>query len=155
MIRYKVYLAGLITGLSYGESVNWRKDAANEFYSSPILTLSPMRSKPELSEYAIIGKTFELKDSVQNSLCCSRGIITRDYNDVKNCDAILVNLQDESKISIGTVMEIAWAKAFQIPVVAIVSEKDELYNHPMINECIGFRTKSLEDACEIIKTLLP
>lgn len=155
MIRYKVYLAGPITGLSYDESVNWRDNVELTFEESPILTLSPMRSKPELSEHNVIEKVFELKDNVQNSLCCSRGIITRDYNDVKNCDAILVNLQDESKISIGTVMEIAWAKAFQIPVVAIVSEKDELYNHPMINECIGFRTKSIEDACEIIKALLP
>lgn len=60
------------------------------------------------------------------------GINVRDYNDVKTSDALLVNLLDyNNKVSIGTVMEIAWARVFQIPVV-IVMEKENIHNHGML-----------------------
>jgi hypothetical protein len=48
-------------------------------------------------------------------LSCARGITTRDYNDCKRCDILVANFLGADKISIGTVMEIAWAKAFPNP----------------------------------------
>lgn len=153
-MEYKIYLAGPITGLSYKETMNWRETIKSNLPKNYI-TFNPMRAKEELAKFEKIEINFELTDPVQSSLCSSRGVITRDFNDVKNCDAIIANLSDETKVSIGTVMEIAWAKAFQIPVIAIVSQQDKLYHHPMINECVGFRVKSLTDAIEILTTLLP
>ncbi len=58
------------------------------------------------------------------------------------------------KVSIGTVMEIAWAKAFQIPVIVIMEKEGNLHDHPMIRDCIGFRVETLLEAIWLTKVLL-
>jgi nucleoside 2-deoxyribosyltransferase len=76
----------------------------------------------------------KIQDSYsQHTMSSITGINVRDYNDTKTSDAILVNLLDcGQKVSIGTVMEIAWARAFQIPVV-IVMEEDNIHQHAMLS----------------------
>jgi len=123
----KVYLAGPITGTSYSESTNWRLDATNKLSELGITAYSPMRGMAYLSKDDII------KDSYSNHTMSSvNGINVRDYNDCKTADSILVNLLGAKIVSIGTVMEIAWARAFQIPVV-IVMDMDNIHSHGMLN----------------------
>lgn len=127
MRKSKVYLAGPISGHSYDSVNEWREDAKTHLNQFNIDGFSPMRGKIYLSEEQII------QDSYPNFTMSSiTGINVRDYNDCKTSDAILVNLLDsKEKISIGTVMEIAWARAFQIPVV-IIMEKENPHNHGML-----------------------
>jgi nucleoside 2-deoxyribosyltransferase len=147
MSTYLVYLAGPISGLSYDDSVNWRDDFAKKV-SPQIICLSPMRGKQYLKREKIIDGSYE--DKVMSS---SRGIITRDYNDCKRCDALIVNLLGSTKISIGTIMEIAWGKAFQKPII-LINDDNNIYNHPMINECVGFKVPNLDEAARVLLTLL-
>lgn len=124
----KVYLAGPITGQSYGETTAWREETASLLRARHnILGFSPMRGKAYLSNED------RVKDSYSDHTMSSiNGINVRDYNDVKTSDTILVNLlRCGSRVSIGTVMEIAWARAFQIPVV-IVMEKGNVHEHGML-----------------------
>ncbi len=122
----KVYLAGPISGYSYKEVNDWREYVKEHLDDVGISAYSPMRGKVYLS------KEEEIQDSYSNHTMSSIDAINiRDYNDVKTSDAILVNFLDSKKVSIGTVMEIAWARAFQIPVV-IVMEKDNLHKHGML-----------------------
>ena len=122
----KVYVAGPITGASYDQATTWREDFCSDLKRYGILGFSPMRGKAYLS------KEDKLKDSYSDHTMSSiTGINVRDFNDVKTADAIFVNFLGAEKVSIGSVMEIAWARAFQIPVVIALS-KGSVHDHGML-----------------------
>lgn len=148
MNKYKVYLAGPISGQSYEGCVNWREQAKDILYQHEIDGYSPMRGK------AYLTKEQEIQDSYSDYTMSSiTGINVRDYNDCKTSNAVLVNfLGSGSKVSIGTVMEIAWARAFQIPIV-IVMEKDNIHNHGMLTFG-NIIVRSLEEGINAIHQLL-
>lgn len=122
----KVYLAGPITGTTYDGCTSWRDEAKEKLLDNGLEGFSPMRGKAYLS------KEDKIKDSyADHTMSSITGINVRDYNDCKTADAIFVNLIGAEKVSIGTVMEIAWARAFQVPCV-IVMEKGSLHDHGML-----------------------
>lgn len=150
MERQRVYLAGPISGLSYGDCTDWREYVSRCLFKD-MDCLSPMRAKEYLSHENVIADSYQFK-----SLSCDRGITTRDYNDVKRCDLVFVNFLGATKPSLGTCMEIAWAKAFQIPVVVAMEKTGNPHDHCMIRECVGFRVETVEEAIHITRaTLLP
>jgi hypothetical protein len=66
--------------------------------------LSPLRGKEFLKQER------ELKGSyAMYPLSTDKGITFRDHWHVKRCDLVLANLAGATRVSIGTVMEIAWA----------------------------------------------
>lgn len=145
---YLAYLAGPITGLGFKESESWRDWFISKL-PSEIQGLSPLRGKTYLKDEKCIAASYP-----DIALSCDRGIMTRDYNDVKRADVLVVNLLGVSKVSIGTVMEIAWARAFQLPVIVIIEKEGNVHDHPMIRECCGFRVSTLEEAVNLTKVLL-
>lgn len=151
MKTFLVYLAGPITGLTYNGCTEWREEIKdNLMANSPhIKTLSPMRGKQRIE---LLGGT--IKDVYEdNPLTSEKGISTRDYNDVKRSDAIFVNLLGAQRVSIGTVMEIAWARAFQIPVI-LVMEKGNMHDHSMLRYASGFIVDNIEDGIEMLRVVL-
>lgn len=127
MQTHKVYLAGPISGHSYKNVTDWREDAKNYLSDMNILGYSPLRGKSYLNNEEMIKDHYS-----SHTMSSIKGINVRDYNDVKTSDAVIVNLLNSGdKISIGTVMEIAWARAFQIPVI-IVMEENNPHNHGML-----------------------
>lgn len=155
MSQFTCYLAGPISGLSYGESTDWRKWASErlaELSDGRIAALSPMRNKEYLRSETDLHKL----GYHGNAMSCARGITTRDRFDCMRADAILCNLLGAKTVSIGTVMEIAWSDAFRKPLVVAMELTGNLHDHGMLNEATGFRVEQLDEACEIIaKVLLP
>jgi nucleoside 2-deoxyribosyltransferase len=152
-----VYLAGGIAGLAGSEATDWRKYAAALLEPYDIETLDPMRAKEALGRQDRISRNFN--DYAKNgAFFTSRGIMTRDFNDVKRCDALLVNLlgyKAEDRVSAGTIMELAWAYAFQKPaVVAIEASGNPHDNHPMIHEAMPFRVTTLDEAIDAVAVIL-
>lgn len=150
----KVYLAGPITGLNYDGAVDWRNYATEKL--RPIKGFSPMRGKEYLQrefaekEFTSDGDAYK-HFSVMSS---NRGIMTRDRYDATTCDVILVNLLGAPRVSIGTVMEIAWADANRIPIVCAMEKEGNVHEHGMVTEAIGFRTETLDGAIHIVRTIL-
>jgi len=146
MSQPKVYLAGPISGTSYGECTDWREHAISRLAQFGIRGLSPMRCKEYLShltsisadghEYAHLG-----------AFATPRSVMTRDHFDATRCDMLLVNFIDAKIVSIGTVMEIAWAFTRQIPVV--LASNNDVHKHMMVDEAVGFRAETLEHAIDI------
>jgi len=160
-MSYIVYLAGPISNCSFDSVVDWREHAIKKL-PAEILGLSPMRGKTYLQNMQEISTHVEGRtDMNENSsvlhlnkiMSSSRGIITRDYNDVRRSDALLVNLAGATKVSIGTVMEIGWAKVLNIPVICVM-EEGNVHDHPMVNECIGYRCNTLDEGIELVQMLL-
>ena len=146
--KYLAYLAGPITGCSYEGATDWR-DQIIKLLPSEIVGLSPLRGKFYLNGLP------RIKDSYEDiALSAGRGIMTRDFNDCRRADVIIVNMLGAKTVSIGTVMEIAWGKAFNVPIVMIIEDKDNLHDHAMVRECIGFRVTTIEEAVNIASVLL-
>jgi len=144
-----VYLAGPITGCSYTGCTDWREQAQVAMKGYPVTMLSPMRGKSELSgELSMDSKAYH------RPLTCQRGIMTRDHWDATRCILLLVNLRGAQRVSIGTVMEVAWAWENGIPVIAIMEDSGNIHDHMMIREAIGFWVKTLDEALDIVKSLL-
>lgn len=144
----KVYLAGPISGLTYGDAQSWRSYAKDKL-APDINGFSPLRCKEYLTGFGVIAQSYE-----DTPLSTDRGINTRDHWDCKTSDLILCNLLDVERISIGTVMEIAWSFAYRVPLVLAIAKSGSVHDHPMIRECVGFRTDNLDHAIQITKSIL-
>jgi nucleoside 2-deoxyribosyltransferase len=152
-IKPLVYLAGPIANTGADEATLWRSDAYRALYARDIEALSPMRAKETLAQEAI-GCDFHAYQD-RGVFFTSRGIMTRDFNDVKRCDAALVNLLGARKLSAGTVMELAWLYLLQKPVVVAIEASGNPHdNHPMIHEAIPFRVTTLDEAIDAVAVIL-
>lgn len=150
----RIYLAGPITGCTHSETVGWRTKFSALLMGTGIQCFSPMRGKDHLKLLDKIEGSYP-----DNILSRSRAIMTRDHFDSSRATLVVANLLKEympaSKLpSLGTVMEIGWTFAYRVPLIAIIDEEDSPYDHPMINEAIGFRVTTLEQAAETAKMIL-
>jgi nucleoside 2-deoxyribosyltransferase len=108
-----------------------------------------MRAKEYLKKKKSLSKTGNYKHPISTS----KGITTRDRWDCTRCDVVLVNLLGTREISIGTVMEIAWADSARIPIVLVMEDKNP-HDHLILSQVAGFRVDNLEDGLDIVKALL-
>lgn len=143
-----VYLGGPISGCSFDECVDWRLHAIEKLCKQGIRGLSPMRGKEYLRSEKIIDGSY---DTV---LSCARGIYARDRFDALRCDVLLVNFLGAKRVSIGTVMEIAWADSRKTPIICAIEPEGNPHDHPMITEAIGFRVANLPEAINVAISIL-
>lgn len=154
MTKPLVYLAGAIAGLSGLDATEWRLDADFRLGERGIETLNPMRAKDSLAGPQRISTNFH-DYTDRGAFYTSRGIMTRDFNDVKRSDALLVNLLGLEKPSLGTIMELAWAYALQKPAVVVIEAEGNPHDgHPMIHEAIPFRVETLEEGIDAVAVIL-
>lgn len=149
-----VYLAGPITGLTFVGCTNWRDFAVTELARAGIDGFSPMRAKDILKNCIDKLSGTGEEYSHLSVFATQRGVMTRDRYDCTRCDVLLVNLLGAQIVSIGTVMEIAWADAHRIPIVCAIEEKGNVHEHMMIREALGFRVPTLEEALNTVKAIL-
>lgn len=156
-----VYLAGPITGLSYEGCTDWRQQAMDHLSQFGIQGLSPLRSKDYLLNETSISDNYnngirdnEKLSSLASIMSSQRGIYARDRFDCFRADAVLVNMLGAKKVSIGTVMEIAWAAGKNTPVVLIMEKEGNIHEHSMLREACPFRVETLEDALFVVTALL-
>lgn len=131
-MNYKIYLAGPITGLTWSEATEWRKELTNRFAdesnTNKYQCLSPLRGKEYLSEEQNIKHSYE-----EHQLSTAKMINSRDMFDVRRSDLLIVNLKNAKKVSIGTVLEIGAAYILNKPIITVM-EEDNIHRHSMLNE---------------------
>jgi len=145
-----VYLAGPITGQSYEGATSWRDwftDRINQRFSD-VNCISPMRGKYYLESSRDIQAT---GNELLGILSGGPAIVARDYSDTMNADILVVNLIGASRISIGTMFEIAWAYTKHIPVILVIEDGNEnVHTHSMLFAMCGYRVNNLDDALNIV-----
>lgn len=147
----KVYLAGGISGLSFEDSYSWREQVSEDLKDLyGIEGINPLRGKEFLKKLVVIPAMFE----TTKPLSTSRGIFTRDTNDVRRSDAVLVNFTGATHVSIGTVMEMAIAHEHRIPIVVVVEDFNTIHDHPFVNECSDYVVADVGEAVDILGTLV-
>ena len=149
--RPTVYLAGPITGLAYKGVVEWREEVARELEDSGIAPYSPMRAKEFLRDI----KNFSKLGEDGGQLATGEAINMRDHWDCSTKDLIFVNFLGAKTVSIGTVMEIAWAHAYRKPVVLVMEKEGNPHDHAMLTQSGGhFRTDDLDEGIYFAKAIL-
>ena len=148
-MKPKLYLAGPITGSSFEAVTQWR-DLFIEIVGDELDCYSPLRDKDYLSQESSLASDYS-----DYLLSSQAGIMTRDHFDVKNCDAVVLNLLAATKISIGSMIEVGMAFAYRKPLILVI-EPDNLHQHPMLFEAArnGYITDTLEDAAYCATSLL-
>lgn len=149
----KVYLAGPITGLSYGGCTEWREAAKKMLADSGIDGFSPMRGKEYLSHLDTISGTGEEYADL-GMFSTPEGIMARDYYDCTTCDVLLVNLLGAKAVSIGTMFEIAWAYLKRTPIVVAMEKVGNPHEHIFVRYAAAFRTDSLDSALYAVVRIL-
>lgn len=145
--RGTIYLAGPIANTDRLDAFNWRAHTQQKLRDEGVRVLSPLRAKGELAS-ADIGTDCRAYQE-KGIFFTTKGIMTRDYNDVQMADALIVNLWGAKSISIGTVMELGWAYMLRKPAVVLMEPEGNPHdNHPMMHEAISFRVETLEEAVQ-------
>ena len=145
---YLVYMTGPIGGCSYDGATTWRQQFSEMLAGYNAKCLSPMRGKEYLAQETNI-------DSVEygTASSCPKGVYTRDRWDSLRCDLMIANLADAEAVSIGTMMEWAWADSQGTPII-VVMRVDNIHNHILVKGGPGFRVDTLEEAAELAKAIL-
>lgn len=150
-MKHCVYLAGPIAGLNYNGATEWRDDVIAQLAEVGIKGLSPMRGFEHLR--TVQSFCAKAEDHGTDTISGARAVMTRDRFDATRCDVLLVNLLGAERVSIGTVMEIAWADLSRIPIICVM-EPGNVHEHAMVGEAVGWRVHSLEDAVSLVKAVL-
>lgn len=157
MSNPRVYLAGPIRGLNYNEATEWREQATAALGAVGIDGMSPMRAKAYLkgsADAADVGRQKLADTYPQHPLSTARAIVTRDRKDCMRSDMVIMYLKGAKTVSIGSVMEIAWADAARVPVVLVMEKEGNIHEHGMIAETCGFRVETLDEAIHVVKAVL-
>lgn len=149
-----VYLAGPIRGLNYDSATQWREHAQAALEMEGIDAMSPMRAKSYLKGESNAGGD-KLADSYsQYPLSTMKAIVTRDRKDCMGSDMVIMNLLGATTVSIGSVMEVAWADAARVPVVLVMEKTGNLHEHGMIRETCGFHVETIDEAIRVVCAVL-
>ena len=158
MVQYKIYLAGPISGLTFDGCTGWREYVAKEFQqlneANPrkrLIAASPMRAKEYLKKVGVI----EQGNHVHGMLSGGPAITCRDHYDCLTCDILFVNLLGATRVSIGTMFEIAWAHAYKKPIVLVMESpmKGNIHEHDMLTQMAAFRCDDIDDAIHIVDAI--
>ncbi|WP_370169403.1 nucleoside 2-deoxyribosyltransferase [Bradyrhizobium elkanii] len=117
-----VYLAGPISGLNFDGATSWRDSVKEVLGEWGIKALSPLREQEHLKQVGIFTNAAEEAARLESPMSMPKGLTIRDRWDAMRCDVLLVNLLGAKTVSIGTMLEIAWANAKDIPIVCAMEE---------------------------------
>jgi nucleoside 2-deoxyribosyltransferase len=147
-----IYLAGPITGLTHDEArYGWRQEFA-QLMPEHIFCSSPMRGKEFMKDHGILSSGH---DYPEHAMATAEGITTRDYNDVKNCDAMVAcYLESGDRPSLGTAAEFGYCWALHKPIIVVGPAEEINVRHLMLKRMAGYRVDTLEEAADVVAHLL-
>ena len=150
-MKFKAYLSGPITGLSFDDAINWTDYAKKELAKYDINGYRPLRGKKKL-----LGDIKELSAQgyLHTSISNPKAIVARDSYDVFSSDCLLVNLLDAKRVSIGTCYEMAWAWQARKPIVLVMEKQGNIHDHGFVTECCSYHVETLDEGTHIVNLIL-
>lgn len=139
MNRLTVYLAGAMSGLTYKEMNQWRKNVkkefkiANGYYGTDVKIINPV----DYYNYEEIKHQTEME------------VMAFDLYKVRHSNILVINTKGLNS-SIGTAIEIYEAYKRNIPVIAL--DENNIYEelHPWLQCCISRHENTIHDLTEYI-----
>ena len=124
--QLSIYLAGYIHGERIKECSEWR-DRIKAHYTyrdtKNIRILDPLHGK----------NTSTITPDGLKSDMPARAVLQRDMLSVQEADLIIANMDrfGEERVSVGTIMEIAWGFVFAKPII-IITDEQQYTEHPFL-----------------------
>lgn len=145
----KIYLAGPISGLGYEEVSNYFESTYDKLTQWNYNVFSPMRGKSQLRTEI----EFKAHGYENVPVATNHAIFDRDRWMVKSADVVYANLTNSGdRISIGTMMELAWAFDSGKHVI-VAMQDDNIHQHAFVLEAAHIIFNSHEDAMDYLKSL--
>lgn len=139
-----IYLAHPVSGLSYEDVANYYVGMSMLLKQAGYTILSPMTAKECLrTEKKLRAHGYD------NPISTNHAIIERDRWMVCKADIVYVNLMNATDVSIGCMMELAWAHDRGKHTVVSVPE-DNVHRHAFVLEAADIVFDNHEDAYDYL-----
>ena len=139
--KLSIYMAHPITGLQGKEVINYYSETKDFLSDIGYEVYCPMIAKG----YMISEKEFKSHGYDGNPIALNHAIKERDKWMVKSSKVLLLDLSGSKNVSIGCVMELAWAEEFGNHTI-VVMEKDNIHNHAFVLESADIVFDNIDDA---------
>lgn len=146
---FLIYPTGPIAGNAYLDVARWHQRLAEQL-GSDFKLLSQLRGTVAIVGSESFAKNFPPENVVMNN----RTMVTRDFNDLLRCDALVANFLGATTVSIGSHHEIAWAYFARKPVIAIMEDQGNPNDHPFLRVAATFRTADFDLAVRVVQSML-
>lgn len=145
----KIYLAGPISGKGYDEVVGLYVQKIELLQDFGYEVLCPMTGKQYLRN------ELEFKShGFTNPVSTNHAIFNRDKWMVSQSDVVLADLSNSGeRVSIGTMMEMAWSNLSGKHVVAVVPDGN-IHNHAFVLEAADIIFKTPEESYQYLHDLI-
>ena len=137
MPRPKVYLAGPITGLTFGEANGWREEATFKLAVEDIDALNPLRGKEHLAGVGPLPNDFD----------GGHEAVEQDLEDIREAEVVLANFANAREISAGTMAELGYAYAACVPVISVVPRGNP-HDHIFVRHMSHSVRRGLDEAID-------
>jgi len=147
MKELTVYCVHPISGMSADQVFNYYdniRKTLEECYN----VLIPMFGKSSLRTEL----EFRAEGYTDNPLTTNHAIFGRDRWMVEQADVIYANLLGTKRVSIGSMMELAWASMMNKHVV-LVMEEENVHRHAFVLEAADIVYDNVEDALDYLREL--
>lgn len=144
----KIYIAGSISGKDVEEVKDYFSETTWKFRALGYETLCPMTGKGKLRTEA----KYRAKD-YRHPIATNKAIIGRDRWMVGQADIIYCNLHGATHVSIGSMMELAWASELHKHIV-VVMEEDNIHQHAFVLQTADIIFSTPEEAEEYLEDLI-
>lgn len=146
-VEMKIYLAHPVSGYSYEKVAEYFRETAKRLKSIGYGVFYPLIDKGVLRN--------ELKyraEGYQNPLSTNHAVIERDRWMVQLSDIVFVYLKGVKDVSIGCMMELAWAHLLGKHTI-VVMEKENIHNHAFVLEAADIVFENFEEAMFYLEKL--
>jgi nucleoside 2-deoxyribosyltransferase len=134
----KIYLAKPITGESFEDVVRYYENLSADLFEMGYETLCPMTAKGYLrTEIEFKAHGFD------NPVSTNHAIFERDKWMIEQSDVIFVNLHLATRVSIGCMMELAWASLLGKHTVVIMGQA---HKHAFVFEAADIVFEDYDEA---------
>lgn len=145
-----VYLAGPIMGCTKGEANDWRRYVDQKLQPHGITGVSPLRCEPD------VNGVYAVTHAEDPKFGTARAIAGKNWHDTSSCDVVLAYLPTPPSgkwPSLGTVAEIAWARALAKTVI-LVTDDPVMKEHPVLGYCANWILDDLDQAVDVLVGVL-
>lgn len=144
----KIYLAGSISGMSYEVVANYFHETAYNLRLIGYHVITPMTGKSELRT-----DTKLKADGYHIPAATNHAIAERDRWMVEQADVVYCNLTMAQIVSIGSVMELAWAQMLGKHTV-VAMQTDNIHRHAFVLEAADIVYETHEKAMDYLGELI-
>lgn len=147
-MKMKIYVAHPITGLSGDDVIKYFDGMKLLLEPVGYDVLQPMTAKG----YFRTEKEFKSNGYTGRPVSSNHAIIERDNWMVSMADVVFVDLTGAQSVSIGCIMELAWAHQLRKHSV-VVMEDDNIHKHAFVLEAADIVFSQFSDSIEYLKKL--